>query len=281
MVSSRPISHRPPQAEQQLEQARGRLRDALGSLSNLDQLLHSVRVGPKALTSVLPDAAASCGVIERAVDELLGVMEPHVPSPQALHALKGFVHPRVQELERELRAASRRPMNAKYRLQLESVVDRSALDLVAARWLIDLLDDALWGPPIRLNLRELVRETARTPVPATESVESTAVTLAPALESLEVSINPRVCMALLGIAIAFIARSHPYSVPHISVVAAESSLVIENARGEVEGLMLVRRRFIPPSLPCLDAATCLTGGSIERAPDASRVTFRWPPQDTT
>jgi hypothetical protein len=279
MVSGPPHAFRPAPAEhERLEEARGRLRDALGGISNLDQLLHSVRVGPKALVTVLPDVLASCVDIRRAADELLGVFEHYLPSPAAPIALRSFVNPRVQELERELAAANERSMNAKHRLQLENVVDRVSQDLVAARWLIDLLDDALWSPAVRLDLHELVREASKTSVSAAESVESVAVTLAPSREGLELFINPRVGMGLIGIAVALVASGDPNAVPHVTVTDhtdGARGLWIQKERGEGDGLMLIRRRLIPPSLAVLDTAATLSGAKLTRSSDGGRVAIEW------
>ena len=279
MVSGPPHASRPAPAEhQRLEEARGRLRDALGGISNLDQLLHSLRVGPKALTTVLPDVAESCADIRRSADELLGVFERYLPSPEAPVALRAFIHPRVQELEGELAAANARSMNAKHRLQLENVVDRASQDLVAARWLIDLIDESLWGAAVRLNLHELVREASKTPVSAAESVESVPVTLAAAPEGLELFINPRVGMGLIGIAVALVSSAHPNAVPHIAVTGegdGPRGLVIRRERGEGAGLMLIRRALIGPSLAVLDAVAAQTGARLSRSEDRARVSFEW------
>jgi hypothetical protein len=279
MVSG-PLRIRPAPADQpRLDAARGRLRDAVGAISNLDQLLHSLRVGPKALMAVLPDVAAACADIRSAADELLGFFGPYMPSPDAIDALSGFIHPHVQELERELAAADTRPMNAKHRLQLENVVDRAAQDLSAARWLIDLLDEALWGAPIRVALHELVREASKTPVSAAESVESVAVTLEQSLDRAELVINPRVGMGMVGIGVAWVFAQRPLKLPHISVSAAGAEscgLTISSEPGEGDGLMLVRRPLIAPSLACLEAVAALTGGQANCEKNAVRLSLAWP-----
>lgn len=261
-----------------MEEARGRLRDALGGVSNLDQLLHSKRVGPKALVSVLPDVAAACSDVRSAADELLGVFERYLPAPDAAAQLRAFVHSRVHELLAELAAADSRPMNARNRLQLENIVDRASRDLAAARWLIDLLDEALWSPPVRLKLHDLVREAAKTPVSAAESVESVAVTLARRESGGEVMISPRVGIGLVGIAVALVASKYPNALPHIAVDCDDDQLTgitIGKDRGEGEGLMLVRRSLIAPSLACLAAVASLTGARIEHDPAGSSVSLAW------
>jgi hypothetical protein len=278
MVSD-PLRIRPAPADQQrLDAARGRLRDAVGAVSNLDQLLHSLRVGPKGLMAVLPDVAAACKDIRNAADELLGFFQSYLPSLDAADALRGFIHPHVQELERELAAADARPMNAKNRLQLENVVDRAAQDLGAARWLIDLLDEALWGAPIRVAVHELVREASKTPISAAESVESVAVTLAPAIDAPELLINPRVGMGMVGIAVAWVAAQRPNRVPHIQASSERSGscgLTISSEPGEGDGLMLVRRPLIAPSLACLEAVAELTGGRALCEKNAARLSLAW------
>lgn len=282
MVSGSPSLPPTPAEQQRLDEARGRLRDALGGISNLDQLLHSLRVGPKALVTVLPDVQASCADIRGAADELLGVFERYLPSPAAAHALRDWVHPQIRQLEHELVEAMARPMNAKNRLRLEQLVDRASLGLGASRWLIDLLDDALWSPTVRLSLHEMVREASKTPVSAAESAESVAVTLAPALDGAEVLINPRVGMGMVSIAVAWVVSQHPNAVPHIEVEldpARATRLVIRKERGEGVGLMLVRRPLIPAALPCLDAAAALSRASVTRAEDGSRLTLAWRPVD--
>jgi hypothetical protein len=279
MVSG-PLRIRPAPAEQsRLDVARGRLRDAVGAVSNLDQLLHSLRVGPKAILAILPDVAAACADIRSAADELLGFFERYLPSADAANALTGFIHSHVQELERELAAADARPMNAKHRLQLENVVDRAAQDLGAARWLLDLLDEALWGAPTRVSLHELVREAAKTPVSAAESVESIAVTLARAVDKAELVINPRVGIGMVGIGVAWVFAQRPIAVPHINLspaVAESCGLTISSEPDEGDGLLLVRRPLIAPSLACLEAVAALTGGQANCEKNAARLSLAWP-----
>jgi hypothetical protein len=144
--------------------------------------------------------------------------------------------------------------------------------------LIDLLDDALWSPPVRLKLHDLVREASKTPISAAESVESVAVTLAPAPDGGEVLISPRVGMGLVGIAVAFVAAKHPDVVPHIEVTtdgADACGVLIRKEPGDGGGMMLIRRPLIAPSLPCLDTVATLTGARVMRPADGSRVSLSW------
>ena len=278
MVSGPPLLHRPAPAEhQRLEEVRGRLRDSLGGISNLDQLLRSLRVGPKALETVLPDVLASCGDILSSANELLSVIERYLPTPDAARALREFVESRVKGLELGLGKANARPMNAKNRLQLETVVDRASLDLGAARYLIDLLDEALWSPAVRVSLHDMVREASKSPVSAAESVESIGITLASSPDRPEALVNPRVGMGLVGIAVAHVASRHPNAVPHVSVSSQDgkSVLSVGAERGEGEGLMIVRRPLIAPALPTLGAAASLSGAAVDRPEDGSRVVLSW------
>ena len=51
-----PSSHAFVRGTAALETERGNLRESLGGLRNLAQLLHSLRVGSRPLSSVMPDA---------------------------------------------------------------------------------------------------------------------------------------------------------------------------------------------------------------------------------
>ena len=53
-----PESRTDPLGSVELDAARGTLREAQSALRNFAELLHSVRVGSKALIAVLPDVAA-------------------------------------------------------------------------------------------------------------------------------------------------------------------------------------------------------------------------------
>jgi len=278
MSPGRPPSSRPsPDADPRLDAARGLVRDALGSLRNLEQLLKSLRVGPRALSAVIPDVHASCTPLLGATHELLEALRKQLPEPDAPDALEAFITPRVEALEKALASAQHGPINAKNRLALEAAVAGSAQELDAARALIDLLEDALGGPSVRVGLLELVRSAARSKERAdsddTATVEATLATPPPSIELL---VNPRLAMWLLGIGVQLMADETSATLPHVSLTAAESEcgLRVERGPGEGESMSVVRRVVITPTVPCARAAARLGGARLLH--DESTCTILWP-----
>lgn len=278
MSLGRPPSSRPPRGtDPRLDAARGLVRDALGSLSNLEQLLKSIRVGPKALSAVIPDVHASCAPLLGAVRELLGALRGHFPDTVAPDALEAFIAPRVQALERALATARRRPVNAKNRLALEAVVGEAAQELDAARALIDLLEEALGGLSVRVDLLELVRSAAQ-PAERADADEPGTVnaTLAAPERSLELLVNPRLAIWLLGVGVQLMAGYESRTVPHVRlmVTGSQCGLRVERAPAPGETLRLAARRLIEPTEPCARAAARVGGAHLTHEEDA--CTILWP-----
>jgi hypothetical protein len=268
-------SRHPVLAVDALEGARGSMRDILGSLKNAERLLRSVRVGPKALSSVVPLLHASCGPLRdcwRLVEAGLAAR-----FPDSIPALGEFVIPRIDELEAALSAALSGPLNAKQRLGLEKVVVRAAADLDSARALMDLLQDALGGPPAVVDLWELTRETFQARDEQSDESGETHIATLEAGESVELSVHPRVAMALIAIGVKLVAVDHP-GVPHVAIcrmLGRECGVVITRGAGAGDALLLRLPRLIPPTLECARAATAATRGRLEVAEDRSRVSLIW------
>jgi hypothetical protein len=89
----------------ELDAARGTLREALSALRNFAELLHSVRVGSKALISVLPDVAAGCAPMRATVESLLDAVAAQSELALASNELRAYFVPRLALLDRELAAA--------------------------------------------------------------------------------------------------------------------------------------------------------------------------------
>jgi hypothetical protein len=264
----------PALALEGLEGARGSMRDILGSLRNAERLLRSVRVGPKALSSVVPLLHASCGPLRDSWQLVEAVLGPRFPA--CIPELGAFVMPRIDELEAALGVALGGPLNAKQRLGLEKVIVRAAPDLDAARALMDLLEDALACPPAVVELWELTRETFQARDVQSESGEFLIATLE-AGESVELAVNPRAAMALIAIGVKVVAVDHP-GVPHVAIrrmLGRECGVVITRATGQGDALLLRPPRLIPPTLECARAAAGATRGRLEVAEDCSCVSLVW------
>jgi hypothetical protein len=252
------------------------VRDFLGSLRNAERLLRNIRVGPKALASVVPLLHASCGPLRAAWQEAGELLGKEFPA--CTRALSEFVLPRISELEQGLGEALVGPLNAKQRLALERVVIRAAADLDAARALMDLLGDALGGSPALVDLWELTRETFQASEGPPDSTEETLGATLERGDSVELAVNPRVAMGLIALSVKIVALDHP-GVPHVAIhriSRSECGVVISRGPGQGEALLLHPPRVIPPTLDCARAAVRATRGRMDVADDLSRVSLIWP-----
>ena len=148
-----PSSHAFVRGTAALETERGNLRESLGGLRNLAQLLHSLRVGSRPLSSVIPDARAACDPLRHAMGEILAAAQSVLGEAEAAESLKAYVTPRISELEAALTEASEKPLSVKMRLSLEERVMLLSQELDTALGLFDLLGYGSGGGPMLLDLR--------------------------------------------------------------------------------------------------------------------------------
>jgi hypothetical protein len=256
-----------------LDAAQGDLRDAVGSVRNLAQLLSNVRVGPRAVEAVLPDVLAASRSIEGTVTTLLDLIAPHLEDRRAADELLEWTRPRAKELSEELARAAGKPVHAKQRLRLEQVLQRLSRELEATRALIELLDAAVRGSWVRIELAELIREA--TSADATAGVD---VRLSSTLEG-EVLLNPRVALALVAIG-ARLVSEQASAIPTVRArsTGSGSSLSLAVADGNEGGTSLVNLAapsLIEPSLACALAAARASGMQVEYESDRHSFTLTW------
>ena len=275
MSNGSPPSSRPYLAEDPaLVEARGTLRDALGALGNLDQLLRSLRVGPKALSTVLPDVLDSCEPAVLAFERLLDAARKQLGDAPALSALEGYFKPRVDELKESISRATKTPMHARHRLELERVVTRISPELEAARGLLDLLEEALAAPSIRLKLRELLSQIT---ISEGRKSETVRCRLHGEIDDVELLVKPQVTMSLLTLGTNLVARVEPAATARVEVHShPDGSCTVrfghdigESTSGEE--LRVGHQTVIEPTFVCLEEAVKRMGCSV--IPDADGVGF--------
>lgn len=276
MESGRPPSSKlDPDQLNRLDAAQGDLRDAVGGVHNLAQLLANVRVGPRAVEAVLPDVHTAATKIEATVRTLLELIAPNLPDRTAPEDLARWVAPRAEELARELGAARGKPVHAKQRLHLEQVLRRVSRELEAARALLELLDAAVRGSGVRVELAELLREA--TGSRAEETSGTVMVRLGAELAG-EVLLNPRVAIALVGIGARLVAEG-AQATPTVTVKAAgQEAFCLEIAAAPADGpsVTLPAPALIGPSVACALAAARASGTELVHRSDTHTVTLTWP-----
>jgi hypothetical protein len=255
-----------PLGSVELDAARGTLREALSALRNFSELLHSVRVGSKALISVLPDVAAGCAPLRATVDGLLAAVAARAGLAQASAALQAYFAPRLAHLDEELAAAAQRPLSAKSRLALEQVITRSSLELDTARGLLDLLVEAVSGRSVPVDLAELVHQSfAGPPSGGSWNREHIVATVNFVQADVEVELNPRIATALFALGVEMVAQG-ARDAPHVLVDRNPNGRYQVNIEPRSvptgEDLILVARGVIEPTLTCLQAIAAISGVSL-------------------
>jgi hypothetical protein len=277
---SPPPSRLSGSASERLEAARGSMRDTLGAIRNLEQLLKSIRVGPKALATVIPDVHESCWPLRQALRELLGAIWGQLPD--AARAVDAFAKPRVAEIESALSHARNATMNARERLALEEVVSRVARELDVARAMLELLEESLARATIRVNLLDLAREAfAGTDGRESQRGPRIRATLACSATG-DVQANPRVAMRLIAIAVRLVAVSGPGTSPHVQAgQLGDGQVGVSISTGPGEGVVvsLAAPPAVGPLLECAQAAAQATHAHFEQSPNGSSICLFWSPAE--
>lgn len=259
MATARPPSQ--PPRDTAMDEARGTVRDALGSLGNLALLSGSARVGSKAIAGVLPDVLASCAPAREALLTLIEGMRPLLPNSRVPDELEAFSLPRLNELEAELtdRVNNHEPLRAPDRLGLDRVLGRLSRELDAVQSLLELLEVAEYESPFPFKVQDLLRQR----LPASPSGRRPARRFTARLslsEPLpEVLLKPRAFSTLVAAAAELL--SDPNGTPGISIAVQHDSLEVYVSGTAATGAELVTWGYgvIAPSAGAIAAAAELSG----------------------
>lgn len=256
--------------------ALGTLRDGVGSLRNLEQLLSSIKVGPRSIAGVLPDVMASCEPLREALTDLAATIVGRVPSTGgALDTLSRHAGPQIDELSAALLSAQKRDVNASSRLQLQQVSKVVLQDLECVVELVALLGEATWNRPVALGVEELANEAFRNTEPASSRVRgSIRLTIRVQPCPFELSTRPIALVGLLGHALRWLVRDTPEGTAHVEI-SAPSPEGVEfvmhlGARGH-DYRYVGGRHVVPATGLCLDAVAAALGIGLRLEPESNRV----------
>ena len=146
--------------------AHGFVRDGLAALVNLENLLKSPRIGPKALEKVVAELRPGSRPLGDAVIMLIDLVDARAPSGVS-DALREFTRERIERLDAAIQQAAGSDMGAKARLRLEAQVVQLGGELNALRDLVELLDAATTLLPTELDLNALTMEALGKLAPST------------------------------------------------------------------------------------------------------------------
>ncbi|MCC6215525.1 MAG: hypothetical protein IT376_11730 [Polyangiaceae bacterium] len=271
-----PSSRRPTSGDPGLEEARGVIRDFVGALTNLEGLLGSPRVGPRALSALLPGVYAGCTSVRSAFVVLVDAVAATTAAAAGAE-LRESVGARLEALERALESATRAPAAATARLALERAIRRSAPELEHARALAELLALAQREQRALVAPGLLLRDALGSPEAA--SGAQPALLRWSGVDDAWLPVGTFVRLVELAAPLATW-RAGPSSAVRlrVSLSRAGDHLVarFEPAPATASGEPIFLPRApsrIEPAEGALAAACGLLGGALERRPDAVSVSL--------
>ncbi len=209
-----------------VQTARGSVRDVLAALLNLEHLLRSTRVGPKALSRVVREVRPSCQAVGDVFVRLVDELAVRFPDPDRIRPLGAFARQRAQQIDDALVRAGATDMGARARLSLESEVHVLRAELDAVRELVDLLDAASALSATELDVDALVAHALAVRAPSDmRRADTVRVRVQPCVPCGAVINDPRVIMPLVAIAVALAARRAPKGVQVTAVADGSDTLV--------------------------------------------------------
>jgi hypothetical protein len=288
MFNSQPPSWYPdPASRDRIDAARGAVLDALGGLRNLEKLSSSMRVGPRSLSSVLPDVLYSCESLRSGLEELFSAVEAHrLDAHGALELLRNFSRPRLEELNDILSDSEKLPMQARNRLKLQQAIGRIGRELGATAELVDFLGLAIWSKPMTVTMQDLMLEAYRSNEPTGELSELRMVHLQQSPGEVELHVKPRAVIPLLVLLVRVMLGQHGAITPLVVLEPENlgvSRIVISAKGGDGEPRWLLNRPVIPAARECLETAARALDLQLEISDDLDHMVaaFSVTPLDET
>jgi hypothetical protein len=281
MQYGQPPSWRPDHDYLRVEAYRGTVRDALGGLRNLEQLLGSLRVGPRALLSVFPDIQACCAPLGDAFFGLSSIISTKlVLSADVTKKLNETSQIAIKTLEAAVNQARVTTFNAKSRLRLEQLVSSVSRDIEGCFELIELLGEVAWGRTMPISLAEMAREAFRSSEPPSLAKASVRLTLSADIPNIERNLSPRALALVLNLLVRWSVRNSPELVPRVVFVALPDESVevrVEPNHGTGELRFATGRQILPEAEQCLSIAAEVMGLKLEFLPEKDTLVLVFSP----
>jgi len=259
-------------------EGRGVLRDVLAAVRNLEDLLRSPRVGPRALARVIPELKGFGVPLLVSVDQILRSVQEaaELPVDAAVTEVGTYVEAVVARLHVSLERALGTALDAKSRLRFESALGQAGAELNGVRQLLDLLIRATERSETELDLEEVVEVAFSAPSGNGRRATSIKVVAAYERDGTEFRASAGVLVPLVALGAA-LAPGHPKDPVFVRAVcrAGEPVVVGLDRDCPVEGdeYAFEPPFVVPPSLICAQTAARLAAGSF--AVEGNRVVMTW------
>ena len=252
------------------------MRDTVGAIHNLQHLLGSMKVGPKALARVIPDVHASCAPMVTAARDLVATARVRVESATSCGELAELVIARMRELERALEHAKGGTLKASDRLMLESTVGKVVKDLDGSLELVELLVEASATGRVPVDVTDVVRESGGRPDTGSGRGRRVRVSIEGPPQPVLVRVNPRLALRLFAFSVAAVGGKDDAAHTVITSDATTCSLRVEPGRPGKEGVIVPAPPLIDLSLRCSAEVARGGGASLEASDDRAFVTLTFP-----
>jgi hypothetical protein len=243
----------------------------VGDVGNLDELLRSPRVAPKAVSAVLPDMAATLPALREDLESARRALGVRFAS-SATDAVCVFILGEVQGLDQALAQATpnRRPLNASTRLALERKVEKLQQRLLGALPLWELMVELWTEPTLPIDVHELLvllREGDQSHGLRGEAIQ---VGLQARKVPVWLQCSPRAALTLIAIAAGVVRANQPSDGLCIEVDSEADSgratLAIASRAPVGPLLRLVVPPAVPPTRSCLEATARAIGVDVDITP---------------
>lgn len=271
----------------------GALRDTLGAVFNLLQLLRSRSVAPRAITAVLPDVHDGCGQLLTELEQLENELG-RATSAEAAQELFRFISGHVQVLADATKPQPK--MTAGSRLRLERSVAKIERGLAGGLAAAELMSEAREPNTHPYDVLELLRLRRSGDQPEPHSASPVKAVLRSSLDSAMTKCHPRLIWGLIALSATLLRQGE--SSPEVLAIGIEAiaadpasvnqpgpklelSVSVEVAPNEQTSpdVQPVLELLVPPTTPCgsttLSAVARACG--LDNSTTDERVRFRWQP----
>ena len=230
-------------SEEGVRSARGSVRDILAALRNLENLLRSTKVGPRALSQIVHELRPSCQPLGEVFSALIDNVALQAQGPDLMRSMSAFARDRAVRLDDALVKASGSDMGARARLGLEGAVRQLGADLGALRELIELLHASTRSAPTDLDVNTLVAHVLALRVPTDlRRGEFIQVAFVRGLRCDSLAVDPRVILPLVAISLGLASRSGKRLELSATSSAGETTIVFRRTVASPKDALL----YFPP-----------------------------------
>jgi hypothetical protein len=190
-------------------------------VSNLEQLLRSRNVSPKAIAQVLPDVHASCAPL---LDEITAFHAGLINATDqaALNELIDAMRADVALLETAIREALPRAVNASARLKLERRVTQVSRSLSGALPLAEALEESVRVVPQAVDVLETLALSRVGDQPQTLGAVEVQASVVASAAAKPVRSSPRLLLILMGLAGALVNKDRAKPALAITIHSTQS-----------------------------------------------------------